>query len=60
MERGPEVAHKMVKHGLVGTPDKIGERIREYIDSGINQFFLAFQDPLDSKALELFMDAAVR
>ena len=60
MERGPGIAHKMLKHGLVGTPDKIGERIREYIDSGINQFFLAFQDPVDIKALELFMDAAVR
>jgi alkanesulfonate monooxygenase SsuD/methylene tetrahydromethanopterin reductase-like flavin-dependent oxidoreductase (luciferase family) len=60
MERGPEAAHQIAGHGLVGTPGKIGERIREYIDSGIDQFFLAFQDPLDSKALELFMDAAIR
>jgi alkanesulfonate monooxygenase SsuD/methylene tetrahydromethanopterin reductase-like flavin-dependent oxidoreductase (luciferase family) len=43
----------------VGTPGKISERIREYIDSGIDQFFLAFQDPLDSKALKLFMDAVI-
>jgi alkanesulfonate monooxygenase SsuD/methylene tetrahydromethanopterin reductase-like flavin-dependent oxidoreductase (luciferase family) len=59
MERGPEAAHQIVKHGLVGTPGDIGERIRRYIDSGIDQFFLAFQDPLDSKALELFRDAAM-
>ena len=59
MERGPEAAHQIVKHGLVGTPDEIGERIKKYIDSGIDQFFLAFQDPLDSEALELFRDAAI-
>jgi alkanesulfonate monooxygenase SsuD/methylene tetrahydromethanopterin reductase-like flavin-dependent oxidoreductase (luciferase family) len=59
MERGPEASHQIVKHGLVGTPGKIGERIREYNDSGIDQFFLAFQDPLDSKALGLFMDAVI-
>jgi alkanesulfonate monooxygenase SsuD/methylene tetrahydromethanopterin reductase-like flavin-dependent oxidoreductase (luciferase family) len=57
MERGPGVAHQMLKHGLVGTADKLGERVREYIDAGIDQFFLAFQDPFDSRALGLFMDA---
>jgi alkanesulfonate monooxygenase SsuD/methylene tetrahydromethanopterin reductase-like flavin-dependent oxidoreductase (luciferase family) len=46
MERGPGVAHQMLKHGLVGTADKLGERVREYIDAGIDQFFLAFQDLL--------------
>jgi alkanesulfonate monooxygenase SsuD/methylene tetrahydromethanopterin reductase-like flavin-dependent oxidoreductase (luciferase family) len=56
MERGPGVAHQMLKHGLVGKTDKIGERLREYIDAGVNQFFLAFQDPFDSKALESFAD----
>ncbi len=60
MERGPGVAHQILKHSLVGTADKIEERLREYIDAGINQFFLAFQDPFDSRALESFMDAAVR
>jgi alkanesulfonate monooxygenase SsuD/methylene tetrahydromethanopterin reductase-like flavin-dependent oxidoreductase (luciferase family) len=60
MERGPGVAHQMLKHGLVGTADKIGERVREYIDAGIDQFFLAFQDPFDFRALESFMDGAVR
>src|SRR5215211_6455372 len=56
MERGPGVAHHMLKHGLVGKTDKIGERLREYIDAGVNQFFLAFQDPFDSKAIESFAD----
>jgi len=60
MERGPGVAHQMLEHGLVGTADKIGERLREYIDAGIDQFFLAFQDPFDSRGLESFMDAAGR
>ena len=59
MERGPGVAHQMLKHGLVGTADKIGERVREYIDAGVNQFFLAFQDPFDSRALESFSEAFI-
>jgi alkanesulfonate monooxygenase SsuD/methylene tetrahydromethanopterin reductase-like flavin-dependent oxidoreductase (luciferase family) len=54
MERGPGVAHQALKHGLVGKTDKIAERLKEYIDAGVNQFFLAFQDPFDSKALESF------
>lgn len=57
MERGPGVAHQTLKHGLVGTPAIIRERINEYVNAGIDQFFLAFQDPLDIKALELFAKA---
>ncbi len=60
MERGRGVAHQMLKHGLVGTADKIGERLREYIDAGIDQFFLAFQDPFDPRALESFSDAFIK
>lgn len=60
MERGPGVAHQILKHGLVGKADKIGERLKKYVEAGVNQFFLAFQDPFDSRALESFMDAAVR
>ena len=57
MERGPAVASQMLKHGLVGTPEKIKERLKQYTDAGVEQFLLAFQDPLDTKAIELFMDA---
>lgn len=57
MERGPSVYNQIVRNGLVGIPEMIAERVKEYIDAGIGQFFLAFQDPFDSKALELFMDA---
>jgi alkanesulfonate monooxygenase SsuD/methylene tetrahydromethanopterin reductase-like flavin-dependent oxidoreductase (luciferase family) len=57
MERGPGVAHQILKHGLVGTADKISERLKEYTNEGVNQFFLAFQDPFDSGALESFTDA---
>jgi alkanesulfonate monooxygenase SsuD/methylene tetrahydromethanopterin reductase-like flavin-dependent oxidoreductase (luciferase family) len=56
MERGPAVANQMLKHGLVGTSDKIRERLKQYADAGVDQFLLAFQDPLDTKALELFID----
>jgi alkanesulfonate monooxygenase SsuD/methylene tetrahydromethanopterin reductase-like flavin-dependent oxidoreductase (luciferase family) len=55
MERGPSMAHQIVKHGLIGKPDKITEKLKEYTNAGVDQFFLAFQDPFDSKALDLFM-----
>ena len=55
MERGPAVYNQILNNGLVGTPDVIAKRVKEYIDVGVNQFFLAFQDPFDLKTLELFM-----
>src|ERR687887_349689 len=57
MERGPSVAHQILKHGLVGKPDKITEKLKEYTNAGVDQFFLAFQDPFDHKGLDLFMKA---
>jgi alkanesulfonate monooxygenase SsuD/methylene tetrahydromethanopterin reductase-like flavin-dependent oxidoreductase (luciferase family) len=57
MERGPSVYNQILRNGLVGIPEMIAQRVKEYIDAGVGQFFLAFQDPFDSKALELFMDA---
>ena len=59
MERGPSVSYQILKHGLVGKPDNIAEKLREYTNAGVDQFFLAFQDPFDHKALDLFMEAAV-
>jgi len=32
-------------------------RAKEYVETGTNQFLLAFQDPFDIGALELFADA---
>jgi alkanesulfonate monooxygenase SsuD/methylene tetrahydromethanopterin reductase-like flavin-dependent oxidoreductase (luciferase family) len=58
MERGPGVAHQILKHGLVGKPDKIAEKLNAYTNAGMDQFFLAFQDPFDHEALDLFMKAA--
>jgi alkanesulfonate monooxygenase SsuD/methylene tetrahydromethanopterin reductase-like flavin-dependent oxidoreductase (luciferase family) len=55
MERGPSVAHQILKHGLVGKPDEITEKLIEYTNAGVDQFLLAFQDPFDYKALDLFM-----
>lgn len=60
MERGPNVHHQILQNGLVGKPDRVAQRIKEYIDAGVEQFFLAFQDPLDEKALELFINAVKR
>ena len=57
MERGPGVSNKILKKGLVGNSAEVCSRIQEYVDLGINQFFLAFQDPFDLKSIELFMDA---
>jgi alkanesulfonate monooxygenase SsuD/methylene tetrahydromethanopterin reductase-like flavin-dependent oxidoreductase (luciferase family) len=57
MERGPHIYNQILQNGLVGKPGKISDRIKEYADAGVDQFFLAFQDPFDSSALELFMDA---
>jgi alkanesulfonate monooxygenase SsuD/methylene tetrahydromethanopterin reductase-like flavin-dependent oxidoreductase (luciferase family) len=57
MERGPSVYNQILRNGLVGTPEKIAHRIKEYVEAGVGQFFLAFHDPFDSKALKLFMDA---
>lgn len=56
-ERGSATAQMMFKYGLVGKPSRIADRLRKYIDAGIDQFFLAFQDPFDSEALELFTEA---
>jgi alkanesulfonate monooxygenase SsuD/methylene tetrahydromethanopterin reductase-like flavin-dependent oxidoreductase (luciferase family) len=55
MERGPGVAHQILKHGLVGKPEEIAEKLIEYVNADIDQFFLAFQDPFDHTALDLFM-----
>jgi len=57
MERGPAMLNQLLKHSLVGKPDDIAARVREYLDVGIHQFFLAFQDPFDYEAIQLFMEA---
>jgi alkanesulfonate monooxygenase SsuD/methylene tetrahydromethanopterin reductase-like flavin-dependent oxidoreductase (luciferase family) len=56
-ERGPATAQRIFKYGLVGRPSRVVERLKKYIDAGVDQFFLAFQDPFDSNALELFTEA---
>lgn len=56
-ERGPDSYSQVLKHGLIGTPEKVATRVKEYANTGINQFLLAYQDPFDLGALELFADA---
>jgi alkanesulfonate monooxygenase SsuD/methylene tetrahydromethanopterin reductase-like flavin-dependent oxidoreductase (luciferase family) len=55
-ERGPGVYTQTLKKGLVGNSTQVRARLQQYVDLGINQFFLAFQDPFDLKSIELFMD----
>jgi alkanesulfonate monooxygenase SsuD/methylene tetrahydromethanopterin reductase-like flavin-dependent oxidoreductase (luciferase family) len=56
IERGPNILHQIRKHGLIGNPTTVAERIKEYLEGGVTQFFLAFQDPFDTSSLELFKD----
>lgn len=53
-ERGPAYG---INRGLVGRPDAIAEKVREYEKAGVQQMLLAFLDPLDERALELFIKA---
>jgi alkanesulfonate monooxygenase SsuD/methylene tetrahydromethanopterin reductase-like flavin-dependent oxidoreductase (luciferase family) len=57
MERGLGVYTQILKKGLVGNSTQVRTRLQQYVDLGISQFFLAFQDPFDLKSIELFMDA---
>ncbi len=56
MERGPNILHQIRKHGLIGKSITVAERIKEYLDAGVTQFFLAFQDPFDINSLVIFND----
>jgi alkanesulfonate monooxygenase SsuD/methylene tetrahydromethanopterin reductase-like flavin-dependent oxidoreductase (luciferase family) len=55
VERGPAVLSHLLKHSLVGKPEDIAQKVKKYIDAGIDQFFLAFQDPFEYEAIQLFM-----
>lgn len=57
MDRGPGVYNQILQNGLVGTKDRVRQKIDEYADSGVEQFFLAFHDPYNISDLELFIDS---
>jgi alkanesulfonate monooxygenase SsuD/methylene tetrahydromethanopterin reductase-like flavin-dependent oxidoreductase (luciferase family) len=56
LERGPNILHQIKKHGLIGKPTDIAERINEYRKAGVTQFLLSFQDPFDKNSLGSFND----
>jgi alkanesulfonate monooxygenase SsuD/methylene tetrahydromethanopterin reductase-like flavin-dependent oxidoreductase (luciferase family) len=56
MERGPAILNEILRHSLVGKPNNVALKARKYIDAGVEQFFLAFQDPFEYKAIQLFMN----
>ena len=55
-KQGAMELSQLLKHSLVGKPEDIAQKIRKYIDAGIDQFFLAFQDPFEYEAIQLFMN----
>lgn len=57
MDRGPGVYNQILQNGLVGSKDRVRQKIDEYVDSGVEQFFLAFHDPYTISDLELFIDS---
>lgn len=57
MNRGPGVYNQILQNGLVGTKDRVRQKIDEYADSGVEQFFLAFHDPYNISDLQLFIDS---
>jgi len=50
MERGPAV-RQLLKHSLLGKPEDITQKVRKYIDAGIDQFF-----PFVYEEIQLFMN----
>ena len=56
MDRGPSVYNQILRNGLVGIPERVKEKIKEYVNAGVEQFFLAFHHPFNHHDLELFMD----
>jgi alkanesulfonate monooxygenase SsuD/methylene tetrahydromethanopterin reductase-like flavin-dependent oxidoreductase (luciferase family) len=59
-ERGTDIAQKTFRYGLIGRPCTIAERLIDYREAGVDQFLLAFQDPLDSNALESFREVSMK
>jgi hypothetical protein len=57
VERGSSVVHQILNMALSESPYEIGEKLRGYVNAGVDQFFSAFHDPIDHKALDLFMKA---
>lgn len=60
LERRPGASNQITSKGLVGTPLDVKTKVKEYINRGIDQFFLAFQDPFDEKSIELFINTVNR
>jgi alkanesulfonate monooxygenase SsuD/methylene tetrahydromethanopterin reductase-like flavin-dependent oxidoreductase (luciferase family) len=54
-ERGLRAYKQVIQRGLIGTPTEIQTMVSTYARLGVDQFLLAFQDPLDIKSIELFM-----
>ena len=45
---------KSLSHSIAGTPEQCVQQLSEYVDDGINYFFLLFPAPIHDEHLELF------
>ena len=45
---------RLAEDWIIGTPDQVEARLREYIDEGISHFMLWFMDAPNMAGLELF------
>lgn len=57
IERDVSLGSTILNRGLIGTPDLVQQKVMEYIDMGVNQFLLAFQNPYDLASIKLFMNS---
>ena len=56
-QRGAEHAPRVIERALRGTPGEIGLQLARLEAAGVEQLLLAFHDPCDAAALELFAEA---
>jgi len=52
--------YQTVQPRLIGTPDELGEKFREYIHAGATHFLLNFPDVTDLETLRLFSDNIIK
>ena len=48
------IPSRLADDWIIGTPDQVEARLREYIDEGISHFMIWFMDAPNMSGLELF------
>jgi alkanesulfonate monooxygenase SsuD/methylene tetrahydromethanopterin reductase-like flavin-dependent oxidoreductase (luciferase family) len=52
--------YQTVQPRLIGTPDELVERFREYINAGATHFLINFPDVTDDETIRLFSDRVIK